>query len=310
MGRTLRDIELYRHQRRLDGRQPVRTRTHSHRRGRIRSTPSPTKGLSETHHSQGIDRARANSSTSWRTATTCWNPTPSNAATNAASQTGRFRVLRRRASGRRPPAPHGSTTGVQKISGTEVDGTRPATQDAFALHCYRASACPEFLSAPPTCAGWDCATRGCSTRRRTLHPATLPPGRASGGIERSFFKRTRDSIMGRGFSRRNLEGYTTRPARTQPLCRAARRLPALYTHNDPNTAPRDVQRLGTPAGARWKLAWDALRHYRASTAAPWRRCCSRTAKKKTGNECQAGNGFGRILPLDRKKYAGIVVTLG
>ena len=98
-----------------------------------------------------------------------------------------------------------------KYFGTEVcDGT-DLLRRMLALHCYRASACLSFIRTA--------YLRGLGLRfyPGILHedelftPQLYLGATRAGGIERSFFKRRihGDSIMGRGFSRRNLEGYTT-----------------------------------------------------------------------------------------------------
>ena len=90
----------------------------------------------------------------------------------------------------------------------------------------------------------------------------------AGGIERSFFKRRihGDSIMGRGFSRRNLEGYTTVLRELNrfaaPRDAGQRQLIRTLTRQILRPVMRNAWAL--PAGARWKLAWDALRHYPGS----------------------------------------------
>ena len=140
-----------------------------------------------------------------------------------------------------------------KYFGTEVcDGT-DLLRRMLALHCYRASACLSFIRTA--------YLRGLGLRfyPGILHedelftPQLYLGASRAGGIERSFFKRRihGDSIMGRGFSRRNLEGYTT-------VLQLIRTLTTQILH------PVMCNAWALPAGARWKLAWDALRHYPGS----------------------------------------------
>mgnify|MGYP000581793243 FL=1 len=90
----------------------------------------------------------------------------------------------------------------------------------------------------------------------------------AGGIERSFFKRRihGDSIMGRGFSRRNLEGYTTvlRELNRFAATRDAGQRQLIRTLTRQILRPVMRNAWALPAGTRWKLAWDALRHYPGS----------------------------------------------
>lgn len=72
--------------------------------------------------------------------------------------------------------------------------------------------------------------------------------------------------MGRGFSRRNLEGYTTVLRELNrfaaPRDAGQRQLIRTLTRQILRPVMRNAWAL--PAGARWKLAWDALRHYPGS----------------------------------------------
>ena len=135
-------------------------------------------------------------------------------------------------------------------------------------HCYRASACLSFIRTA--------YLRGLGLRfyPGILHedelftPQLYLGASRAGGIERSFFKRRihGDSIMGRGFSRRNLEGYTTVLRELNrfaaPRDAGQRQLIRTLTRQILRPVMRNAWAL--PAGARWKLAWDALRHYPGS----------------------------------------------
>lgn len=155
-----------------------------------------------------------------------------------------------------------------KYFGTEVcDGTA-LLRRMLALHCYRASACLSFIRTA--------YLRGLGLRfyPGILHedelftPQLYLGASRAGGIERSFFKRRihGDSIMGRGFSRRNLEGYTTVLRELNrfaaPRDAGQRQLIRTLTRQILRPVMRNAWTL--PAGTRWKLAWDALRHYPGS----------------------------------------------
>ena len=105
MGQTLRDIELIVvNDGSTDGSLSVLERIATGD-DRIRLYTQPNKGLSQTRNA-GIARARGE-----------FIYFMDSAATNAASQTGSISCSSTpKASGRRPPTPHGSTTGVQNIS--------------------------------------------------------------------------------------------------------------------------------------------------------------------------------------------------
>ena len=140
-----------------------------------------------------------------------------------------------------------------KYFGTEVcDGTA-LLRRMLALHCYRASACLSFIR---------------TTYLRGLGLRFYLGASRAGGIERSFFKRRvhGDSIMGRGFSRRNLEGYTTvlRELNRFAAQRDACQRQLVRTLTTQILRPVMCNAWALPAGARWKLAWDALRHYPGS----------------------------------------------
>ena len=138
----------------------------------------------------------------------------------------------------------------------------------LALHCYRASACLSFIRTA--------YLRGLGLRfyPGILHedelftPQLYLGASRAGGIERSFFKRRihGDSIMGRGFSRRNLEGYTTvlRELNRFAAQRDACQRQLIRTLTTQILRPVMCNAWALPAGARWKLAWDALRHYPGS----------------------------------------------
>ena len=155
-----------------------------------------------------------------------------------------------------------------KYFGTEVcDGT-DLLRRMLALHCYRASACLSFIRTA--------YLRGLGLRfyPGILHedelftPQLYLGASRAGGIERAFFKRRihGDSIMGRGFSRRNLEGYTTVLRELNrfaaPRDAGQRQLIRTLTRQILRPVMRNAWAL--PAGTRWKLAWDALRHYPGS----------------------------------------------
>ena len=155
-----------------------------------------------------------------------------------------------------------------KYFGTEVcDGT-DLLRRMLALHCYRASACLSFIRTA--------YLRGLGLRfyPGILHedelftPQLYLGASRAGGIERSFFKRRihGDSIMGRGFSRRNLEGYTTvlRELNRFAAQRDACQRQLIRTLTTQILRPVMCNAWALPAGARWKLAWDALRHYPGS----------------------------------------------
>ena len=155
-----------------------------------------------------------------------------------------------------------------KYFGTEVcDGT-DLLRRMLALHCYRASACLSFIRTT--------YLRGLGLRfyPGILHedelftPQLYLGASRAGGIERSFFKRRvhGDSIMGRGFSRRNLEGYTTvlRELNRFAAQRDACQRQLIRTLTAQILRPVMCNAWALPAGARWKLAWDALRHYPGS----------------------------------------------
>ena len=155
-----------------------------------------------------------------------------------------------------------------KYFGTEVcDGT-DLLRRMLALHCYRASACLSFIRTA--------YLRGLGLRfyPGILHedelftPQLYLGATRAGGIERSFFKRRihGDSIMGRGFSRRNLEGYTTvlRELNRFAATRDAGQRQLIRTLTRQILRPVMRNAWALPAGARWKLAWDALRHYPGS----------------------------------------------
>lgn len=82
----------------------------------------------------------------------------------------------------------------------------------------------------------------------------------------AYVEQTLRSIMGRGFSRRNLEGYTTVLRELNrfaaPRDAGQRQLIRTLTRQILRPVMRNAWAL--PAGARWKLAWDALRHYPGS----------------------------------------------
>lgn len=193
-----------------------------------------------------------------------------------------------------------------KYFGTEVcDGTA-LLRRMLALHCYRASACLSFIRTA--------YLRGLGLRfyPGILHedelftPQLYLGASRAGGIERSFFKRRvhGNSIMGRGFSRRNLEGYTTvlRELNRFAAQRDACQRQLIRTLTTQILRPVMCNAWALPAGARWKLAWNALRHYPGSIdgRALATLLFKKPLKKGTGNECQTGIGFRRILHLDRK----------
>ena len=155
-----------------------------------------------------------------------------------------------------------------KYFGTEVcDGT-DLLRRMLALHCYRASACLSFIRTA--------YLRGLGLRfyPGILHedelftPQLYLGASRAGGIERAFFKRRihGDSIMGRGFSRRNLEGYTTvlRELNRFAATRDAGQRQLIRTLTRQILRPVMRNAWALPAGTRWKLAWDALRHYPGS----------------------------------------------
>ena len=155
-----------------------------------------------------------------------------------------------------------------KYFGTEVcDGT-DLLRRMLALHCYRASACLSFIRTA--------YLRGLGLRfyPGILHedelftPQLYLGASRAGGIERAFFKRRihGDAIMGRGFSRRNLEGYTTvlRELNRFAATRDAGQRQLIRTLTRQILRPVMRNAWALPAGTRWKLAWDALRHYPGS----------------------------------------------
>ena len=111
MGQTLRDIELIVvNDGSTDGSLSVLERIATGD-DRIRLYTQPNKGLSQTRNA-GIARARGEF-IYFMDSDDLLEPD----ATNAASQTGSISCSSTpKASGRRPPTPHGSTTGVQNIS--------------------------------------------------------------------------------------------------------------------------------------------------------------------------------------------------
>lgn len=135
----------------------------------------------------------------------------------------------------------------------------------LALHCYRASACLSFTRTS--------YLRGLGLRfyPGILHedelftPQLYLGASRAGGIERPFFRRRvrEDSIMGRGFSHRNLEGYTTvlRELNRFAAGRDACQRELIRTLTAQILRPVMCNAWALPAGVRWKLAWDALRHY-------------------------------------------------
>lgn len=112
-----------------------------------------------------------------------------------------------------------------KYFGTEVcDGT-DLLRRMLALHCYRASACLSFIRTA--------YLRGLGLRfypgilheDELLTPRSIS-GRRSRRRDRAFVLQaahTRGFSQGRGFSRRQPRRLYHRTARTEPLCRAARR---------------------------------------------------------------------------------------
>ena len=114
MGQTLRDIELIVvNDGSTDGSLSVLERIATGD-DRIRLYTQPNKGLSQTRNA-GIARARGEF-IYFMDSDDLLEP-DALAATNAASQTGSISCSSTpKASGRRPPTPHGSTTGVQNIS--------------------------------------------------------------------------------------------------------------------------------------------------------------------------------------------------
>ena len=184
----------------------------------------------------------------------------------------------------------------------------------LALHCYRASACLSFIRTT--------YLRGLGLRfyPGILHedelftPQLYLGASRAGGIERSFFKRRvhGDSIMGRGFSRRNLEGYTTvlRELNRFAAQRDACQRQLIRTLTAQILRPVMCNAWALPAGARWKLAWDALRHYpgsidgRALATLLFKKPLKRKREMSVRRELASGVFYTSIA-----KYAGIVVTL-
>lgn len=202
-----------------------------------------------------------------------------------------------------------------KYFGTEVcDGTA-LLRRMLALHCYRASACLSFIRTA--------YLRGLGLRfyPGILHedelftPQLYLGASRAGGIERSFFKRRihGDSIMGRGFSRRNLEGYTTVLRELNrfaaPRDAGQRQLIRTLTRQILRPVMRNAWAL--PAGARWKLAWDALRHYpgsidgRALATLLFKKPLKKRKREMSVRRELASGVFYTSIA----KYAGIVVTL-
>lgn len=202
-----------------------------------------------------------------------------------------------------------------KYFGTEVcDGTA-LLRRMLALHCYRASACLSFIRTA--------YLRGLGLRfyPGILHedelftPQLYLGASRAGGIERSFFKRRihGDSIMGRGFSRRNLEGYTTvlRELNRFAAQRDAGQRQLIRTLTRQILRPVMCNAWALPAGARWKLAWDALRHYpgsidgRALATLLFKKPLKKRKREMSVRRELASGVFYTSIA----KYAGIVVTL-
>ena len=209
----------------------------------------------------------ANSSTSW-TATTCWNPTPERCYERCQSDRLDFVFFDAESFGTTASDAAWFDYRRAKYFGTEVcDGT-DLLRRMLALHCYRASACLSFIRTA--------YLRGLGLRfyPGILHedelftPQLYLGASRAGGIERAFFKRRihGDSIMGRGFSRRNLEGYTTvlRELNRFAATRDAGQRQLIRTLTRQILRPVMRNAWALPAGTRWKLAWDALRHYPGS----------------------------------------------
>ena len=237
MGQTLRDIELIVvNDGSTDGSLSVLERIATGD-DRIRLYTQPNKGLSQTRNA-GIARAR-----------------------------GEFIYFMDSDDLLEPDAPWFDYRRA-KYFGTEVcDGT-DLLRRMLALHCYRASACLSFIRTA--------YLRGLGLRfyPGILHedelftPQLYLGASRAGGIERAFFKRRihGDSIMGRGFSRRNLEGYTTvlRELNRFAATRDAGQRQLIRTLTRQILRPVMRNAWALPAGTRWKLAWDALRHYPGS----------------------------------------------
>ncbi len=202
-----------------------------------------------------------------------------------------------------------------KYFGTEVcDGT-DLLRRMLALHCYRASACLSFIRTA--------YLRGLGLRfyPGILHedelftPQLYLGASRAGGIERAFFKRRihGDSIMGRGFSRRNLEGYTTVLRELNRFAAHARRRPAAtHTHaHEPDTAPRDAQRLGAPGRDTLEtgLGCPAPLPGQHRRPRPGDAAVQETAKKRKREMSVRRELASGVFYTSIAKYAGIVVTL-
>ena len=109
----------------------------------IRLYTQPNKGLSQTCNA-GIDRARGEF-IYFMDSDDLLEPTPSNAATNAASQTGSISYSSTpKASARQPRRRMVRLPACKNISTEVCDGT-DLLRRMLALHCYRASACLSFI---------------------------------------------------------------------------------------------------------------------------------------------------------------------
>lgn len=152
-----------------------------------------------------------------------------------------------------------------KYFGTEVYDGSDLLRRMLALHCYRASACLNFTRTS--------YLRGLGLRfyPRILHedelftPQLYLGAMRAGGIERAFFRRRvrEDSIMGCGFSQRNLDGYMTvlRELKRYAAGRDACRRRIVRTLTAQILPPVMCNAWALPAGDRWRLACSALRHY-------------------------------------------------
>lgn len=126
---------------------------------------------------------------------------------------------------------------------------RPAAQDARTT-LLPGFGLPEFHPHRLPARAGTALLPGDTPRRRTLHPAALSRGVAC--------RRNRTRVLQAAHTRGFDHGTRVlapqprrlyhRTARTEPLCRDARRRPAAtHTHaHEADTAPRDAQRLGAP----------------------------------------------------------------
>ena len=201
-----------------------------------------------------------------------------------------------------------------KYFGTEVcDGT-DLLRRMLALHCYRASACLSFIRTA--------YLRGLGLRfyPGILHEDELfTPQLYLGVACRRNRTRVLQAAHTRGFDHgtRVLAPQPRRlyhrTARTEPLCRDARRRPAAtHTHaHEADTAPRDAQRLGAPGRDTLEtgLGCPAPLPGQHRRPRPGDAAVQETAKKRKREMSVRRELASGVFYTSIAKYAGIVVTL-